>query len=57
MNTLLYIWFFTCLIMPYVVIRQAWKGKRMTWRECGFFFFGLYMATIPFLWAMKQLSS
>jgi hypothetical protein len=54
LNILTYLWYLTFLFSIQFVIYQLFRGKLITWREIGFFIFGIMVGGIPFYWIMQQ---
>ncbi|MEM5009349.1 hypothetical protein WKH57_01380 [Niallia taxi] len=54
MIILLYLWFILYLAAIIFTFVQMFKGVYMTWRECGFFIFGVIFGGVPFAWLINQ---
>ena len=48
------IWTVIVSIVPIVVVYQLYKGINMTQREINFFFLGIVIAGIPFLYLVTN---
>jgi hypothetical protein len=51
LNILMNVWFFGYMLFAGVITYQIFKGNpTMSWRETGFFIFGLMFGAVPFYW-------
>lgn len=54
MNWLLWVWYAVSITSMFYVIYQVNIGKHMTTKEIKFFFLGMFITGVPFVYLLSQ---
>ena len=53
-NWAMWIWYAVAIVSMFYVLFQVNYGNIMTWREVWFFFLGMFITGVPFVYLMNQ---